>query len=451
MANAKSIPKSKEDKSEFKVKMPSSGRPSKAILEMIREYQIEKDDEWLENDLDTIFLDKIDDIISMMESIKKYKDKNVYKTIPSKIKKKMTMYGESVKDYYGQIISEKSNRDVVVIPCGYDKCRICGEFKGPREFTTFGSEDDTSKFYHKVGICQSCTEKMFDKIYNKTKDLTETYVIMCQKLDIVCMKEVIDMVVGFVEEGRYEKPSMGYYLQKFTLYSTTNLAIPEDEKTFEYSNIGGIPFKKIRISAPLVSIYNDTIAYGDDNNDTGLDKLKKNKKEVNRLKDKWGNNTPVEDLFVLEKYWDQWYDTSDGIPDGKTGETMIDQLCYMQLQIDKAKAEGNNISKMAGDFRKFLKECGVTGKKKNKENKLDFGTMILEWEKKEAIPEIDEEFRDIDNMDKITTAFIGAMSRTLGKPNSYTEKFEEIYADSTINIEDIISSDISSDISDINE
>ncbi len=411
------------------------GRPSKAIQELIREFQIDADEEWVVNTVDAIFEDNLDAIKTMLDSIDKYKDVRVYKVLPSKLDKYLKLYGQAVTDYYNKKISVIKDLPVLVMPEGYIKCRICGEYLNPTKFLRQkGFKED--EIVQLSSICGNCCENLYNRKYAQCENVEESIVHVCQKADILVIQEIIDMLKDKYMNN-YGAIQFSEYLQVFHFYCSNN-QIPKDERTFEYSNLNGIPFKTTTPTIKLAPIYHDELKekINDDEEENEVELLQKDKKRYKMLKNRFGD-VELEDMLFLERAWNDWYSTSD-IPEGKSGETMVNQLCYMELQIDKAKREGKNINKMSGEFRKFIKECGITGKKKKEQTAFKSIDMwINEWEGVKPIPKADEEFCDIDNMEMIANGISGSIARTLGKENAFTKRFESDFKDYTINFDDL--------------
>ena len=91
-------------------------------------------------------------------------------------------------------------------------------------------------------------------------------------------------------------------------------------------------------------------------------------------------------------------------------------------------------------YRKYLKDCGITGKKKKVKTDEDLGSMIKKWENIypiRDIVEIDPKYQDVDGIDRITNAFIANIKRTQRLQDKSIQKFEEDYKDYSVDFEKI--------------
>lgn len=431
--------KSKEAK--FRTRKP--GRPSKASIELAKTFDIGDDDIWVKNTIEDVFEQNIDSIINLLQSIKKFGDPNVYETLPSELNERLSTYGQAIQEYYSQFSSTINNREVVVMPDSYEKCRMCHKYKSKNTFTKF-TDSETGQEICSL-ICKDCANQILLNHYKKTNDLLESVMITCQKADILLLKEAVELlqksIDGDTNLGFVEIKESSYFSEYVRILNNYfhNQSIPIKERTFEYTNFGGIPFKTIQRTFVCNSIYNDKFEIiGDDDTSDEIEELNNNKKKLKKLRNKWGN-FPPEDLLYLENAWNQWYETSE-VPTGRSGETMVNQLCYMELDIYKKQMNGDDIAKIAGNYRKYLKDCGITGKKKKVKTDEDLGSMIKKWESIypiRDIVEIDPKYKDIDGIDRITNAFIANIKRTQRLQDKSIQKFEEDYKDYSVDFEKI--------------
>ena len=62
------------------------------------------------------------------------------------------------------------------------------------------------------------------------------------------------------------------------------------------------------------------------------------------------------------------------------------------------------------------------------------GVTCKDIELHRPIKTVDPELEDVDNMKTLLYGFVGSISRTLGKENVFTQKFDELYGKYNIDI-----------------
>jgi len=137
---------------------------------------------------------------------------------------------------------------------------------------------------------------------------------------------------------------------------------------------------------------------------------------------------PDEYVFLREQF-DEWVTRHEAKT--KAQEELFKALCMAQLLIRRAQQQ-NNPKGVAEAFKSFQDLLGSANLKPNQNNdnslveQNTFGTLIKKWEDEQPIPELDEEFRDVDYIKKyIDTFFFGHLSKAMKIENDYAAKYEE--------------------------
>lgn len=114
-------------------------------------------------------------------------------------------------------------------------------------------------------------------------------------------------------------------------------------------------------------------------------------------------------------------------PDMNT-EMLLRQIAMMEIDINKARADGRPVDKMTNSLSSLLNAL-----QKPKKDEVDsaaantpFGVWIKRWEDQRPVPEIDEDLKDIDGIKKyILVWFYGHLSKMLGIKNSYSKMYDD--------------------------
>lgn len=146
----------------------------------------------------------------------------------------------------------------------------------------------------------------------------------------------------------------------------------------------------------------------------------------------WGTGYTPEmyrDLEQRREYWISKY------PDGYVFdiglEALIRQICALELDINRDRAEGKSVEKSVSALNSLLGSAMLKPAQKNDSGdaaleKTPFGVWIDRWENKRPIPEPDPEFQDVDGIIRyITIWFLGHICKMLGIKNTYCKLYEE--------------------------
>lgn len=121
--------------------------------------------------------------------------------------------------------------------------------------------------------------------------------------------------------------------------------------------------------------------------------------------------------------------------DTKDIDIIVKQICHQTLQINKARENGEDVTKMLNALTSLMNNGGLL-EKQNKavQNSKVVGQRIEDIETFRPVKKADPELEDVDNNQMLFDAFVGCMARTLGKNNKYVEKFEKEFEPYSIDI-----------------
>ena len=156
--------------------------------------------------------------------------------------------------------------------------------------------------------------------------------------------------------------------------------------------------------------------------------------DADELIDKWGEF----DDTMLKKLELEYLDWKDKIGDcikEKSTDIMVKQVCYLTVKVQDKRARDESVEDEMKELRAILKDSGLLEKQQNQDiEATKIGMTIRDIEQFRPIKDTLPELVDVDHYGDIIDTFIGAMSRTMGKTNEFTEKFDELYKDYTIDI-----------------
>lgn len=156
--------------------------------------------------------------------------------------------------------------------------------------------------------------------------------------------------------------------------------------------------------------------------------------DADELIDKWGE---FDDL-TLKKLELEYLDWKDKIGDcikEKSTDIMVKQVCFLTIAINDKRVRGETVEDEMKELRAILKDSGLLEKQQSQDiESTKIGMTIGDIEQFRPLKETLPELVDVDHYGEIIDTFIGAMSRTMGKTNEFTERFDKLYKDYTIDI-----------------
>lgn len=417
-----------------KIKFGKRGAPTPAERALIERYKVDnKIDGVINNTLDNIISESIYQIKEAVDNMIAYGDPKVYRILPKELDDKIRTYGWFAQEYFGKGISSAAGQPVYIVPASYIRCSECEKFKSPDSFFVRYKENQSSR----VHICKECCNKIFTELLLKYGP-KEALIIMCQRLDIVALNDVIEKycIKYKTPEGKREV-SEGAFLGNFfgdeSIFIRSN-EIHYSDCSFMKSNLHGEPFRDIVAGNQQNPIYDDILAEKDEDDDFDDDNVI-GVGSTKRLKRKWGD-FEKKDLIWLESKYNEWYEKCE--IEGLSREKLVMQLCYEELDIVRTRERGGNVKDKVRSFQSLMKEADLTPKRQVT-NSTDsqfssLGAFIKAAEASGPIVEKNKAFRDIDSFEKFWKSVAGAISRTLCKDNEYVKDFENNYKEYTVDI-----------------
>lgn len=167
--------------------------------------------------------------------------------------------------------------------------------------------------------------------------------------------------------------------------------------------------------------------------------------EMAYLVNKWGKELSVQDLQWLEEKYNDWENGYE--IEGKTRDLLVKQLCFEELFVYKERPRGGDVSKRLTSITKLMGQGNFLPKQQSASEESEFSTLaefIVKVEKVEPCFTENHELKDVDGMRNKLKAMAGAVNRTTGNSDQYTDIFDEIFEEHTMdlsNVDDEVGSD----------
>lgn len=300
---------------------------------------------------------------------------------------------------------KQMNEDILRIQAGDAAqntfhCCSCG-----KDSDNAGLFPKSNHFLHannhmRMPYCNDCCNALFNVTKIAFPDYHDTYRRICQILDIYYN--------DYLAEQAFQDSNDGNRVTKYITLLNNRAALAD--KTYSDNVLEDIEKSATEIykMAPDVEVYDVS----------------------QETRDFWGFGLDDKGYHFLDTKYKEW--SQDVECEEITQKTIIKNICLIQLQMQKALEEGNDISKLVNQFNASLSSANLQPKQKSDNEMLTdnqcFGLKIKEWEDEEPIDEPDERFRDVDGIKKyIIVWFLGCFCKMFGIKNKYTEAFEAEY------------------------
>jgi hypothetical protein len=284
-------------------------------------------------------------------------------------------------------------------------CRKCQKIKAKDKYYEATSFLDTNGY---MSICKDCCNELYEMYFRDYQDMAKAIYRMCKLFDICFSYEALTATKSHIEKivnnGKSPTTIFGFYKSKLSTTGKQNGIV----------NLGFDSSDSL-IASEDGKMPNTDYNYKLEQVDIGPE-----------LVEKWGN-IPKQDIIFLENQYIDWQERYD--INSKAMELIVKEICYEQLSIKKKREVGQSANTelkliqelMNSAALKPIQESGAMGA-----DNQTLGLWIQKFENEKPIPEVDEEFRDVDKIWKyIRIYFLGHLCKMLSINNEYSKEYED--------------------------
>lgn len=299
-------------------------------------------------------------------------------------------------------------------------CTCCGETK--KNF--YKSKNPIYKFLGELPVCKDCMATEYERLAQRYKDEKIAIYIFAQKFDLPYSSGLFNGALNHAK-------SSGWSLQASYMKQLNSLGVVNnDGESFEGSE---------QLSQDVKVV-----------NDGFIEEEPSDFKLTSDIVRRWGKGLTAEDYEDLENEFEDWVAKYEC--DSKAMETLIKQICFQQIDINKRRISGEKVDQQLKTLQDLLgssnlkpvQESGI-----NANDQITFGTLLKKWENEEPVPEPDPEWKDVDGIGKyIRVWFLGHLCKIMGITNEYSKEYEDemeklrVYAPEIQPLEDMDEGDI---------
>lgn len=291
-------------------------------------------------------------------------------------------------------------------------CFYCG-----KEYVETNYYSSNSEFYSNIGkipYCKQCIEKFyqqyFDKYTNEGCLTPEKKAVqrLCMFFDIYYRDDIFNSSMNKIKESNMNISPMGQYMKMIQL-SQYNRKKETYENTITEAEQENFAMSCIANMSDKITVDQKTIKF-------------------------FGAGFTNEDYEYLQEQYSDW--TTRHECETKAQEEIFKRICFKQLEILKATRRGEDTKNLDATFQNLLDTAKLQPKQNAGETISDaqtFGTLIDKWENTRPIPEVEDEFKDVDKIGLlIHTFYTGHMAKVLNLPSSLTAIYDKFIKKYTV-------------------
>lgn len=299
-------------------------------------------------------------------------------------------------------------------------CTRCGMAYGRRKGNFLTSYSPMYKGIGYLPICKKCTETLYNQYLAQCNDAKAAVRQMCRALNIYWHDEIYNKVA---QKNTTRSLMTGYMMQ-----SNANKYIGKcyDDTLSAEGTLWNVTINK-----------SGQVNFGQGDTQTDVEDISP---EVIAF---WGTGMDAQMYRELEQRKAYWLDRlPDDLEVDIGTEVIIKQICMLEIDINKARADGKPVDKFINTLNTLLGSGNFkpAQKKKDMDSEIylsPMGVWAERYENSEPIPEPDEDFKDANKILKYMFTWMGHLPKMLGKKNGFTRLYEQALEKLTIERPDL--------------
>lgn len=245
-------------------------------------------------------------------------------------------------------------------------------------------------------VCRQCVDVMYLAYLEQCDDTKKIIKQMCRKLDIYWSESLYETVAN----KSSMRTMMNDYLSRLTAKSYAGKSY--DDTIIEEDG----------------SLWSKTIQF---------EEKVKAEEVSDKVKQFWGTGYTPEMYKQLEDRRQYWM---DGLPEefdtGAGSEAIIRQICALELDINKLRADGQPVDKLVSTLSNLIGSLNLKPSQKKQDDdtglaNTPLGVWLYRYENERPLPVVEDE----NKIRKTVFTWMGHVCKMLGKKNAYTQLYED--------------------------
>lgn len=283
-------------------------------------------------------------------------------------------------------------------------CTRCGMAYGRRKGNFLTSYSPMYKGIGYLPICKKCTETLYNQYLAQCNDAKAAVRQMCRALNIYWHDEIFNKV--------YQKNTTRSLMTGYMMQSNANKYIGKcyDDTLSAEGTLWNVTINK-----------SGQVNFGQGDTQTDVEDISP---EVIAF---WGTGMDAQMYRELEQRKAYWLDRlPDDLEVDIGTEVIIKQICMLELDINKARADGKPVDKYINTLNTLLGSGNFKPAQKKDTSDAEFndtpmGVWLYRWENKRPLPEKYKE----SSLLKYIFIWMGHVLKMLGRKNGYSKMYED--------------------------
>jgi len=163
-----------------------------------------------------------------------------------------------------------------------------------------------------------------------------------------------------------------------------------------------------------------------DSSEQSDEDIKENSRIIKAARKRFGTEYSLSDLYFLETQYEDWVQRYTC--ESKAQELLFQRIAHTQLAIEKAQKAGRDTDRLDKTLQELMASNAIKPSASNSSSFSEaktFGQMIELWEENKPLPEVEEDFKDVDNIALYTDVFYrGHLAKMMGLKNGYSALYD---------------------------
>lgn len=291
-------------------------------------------------------------------------------------------------------------------------CFKCGKSYGRRKGNFLVNYGALYKGIGYMPVCKECVDTMYNTYLAQCNDAATAVRQMCRKFDLYWNENLFEIV----SRKNTTRTMMTSYITKINTITYAGKCY--DDTLSEEGTLWSFGQKvaEVEPDEPTTEEVEEDITEDD--------------YEISdEVKDYWGgcydDNKSYYDLEKRREYW--MSSMADGGKLDAGVEAIIKQICPLEVDINRFRAEGRDVDKLITSLDKLIGRLKSTQKQSDNDSDIantPLGVWTYRYEEKRPLPEIDDDLKDVNKILKYVFIWLGHVCKMLGKKNGFARLYE---------------------------
>lgn len=288
-------------------------------------------------------------------------------------------------------------------------CCRCGKSYGKRKGNFLVHYGALYKGLGYMPVCKDCVDTVYNTYLAQCNNSADAVRQVCRKFDIYWSQKAFDAV----SIRNTHRTLMTSYIQRIN--TATFAGKCYDDTLSEEGTLW--MFSRQDVVEPVVTEI-PVDEFVDEEDDFNVS---------DEVIEFWGEGYDSRTYDALEKRKSYWMSQLPNNNPDIGAVAIIRQICPLELDINKYRAEGRDVDKLITSFDKLVNRLKSGQTQSDADADMadtPMGVWLYRYENKRPLPEIDDDLKDVNGILKYVFIWLGHVCKMLGKKNGFSRMYE---------------------------